>query len=88
MQSITNINGRIRMTPKQLDVIKMNLNPTKKLFLIAMLEAPNANRKKLAELLNTDATHVSTVTKKMVNDGLIETYKIPDSVSLRYVVKI
>ena len=76
------------MTPKQLEVMSMDLNPTKKLFMIAMLEMPDANRKRLAEFLNTDAPHVSTVAKKLVSDGLITTKRMDDSVSLRYEVLI
>lgn len=75
------------MNSKQLAVMKMKINPMKKLMLIAMLEDSNLNRKRLAELAGVDARHVSTVAKKLIEDGLIETYKIPDSVSVRYIVK-
>ena len=76
------------MNNKQLEVMKLSINPTKKLFMLAMLEQPNANRKKLAEFMNCDATHVSTVSKKLVEEGLISSKRVDESSAIRYEVLV
>lgn len=76
------------MNNKQLEVMSLSIHPTKKLFLLAMLEHPDANRKKLAEFMNCDATHVSTVSKKLVEDGLLSIRRLDESASVRYEVLV
>ena len=74
------------MNDKQLEVMKLSINPTKKLFMLAMLEKPEANRKALAEFMNCDATHISSVTKKLVSDGLVSVTRQCESSAIRYKV--
>lgn len=78
----------ITMNAKQLEVMKLSIHPTKKLFMLAMLERPEANRKRLAEFMNCDATHVSVVAKKLVDDGLVSIERVDDSVAIKYKVLI
>ena len=76
------------MNNKQLEVMQCSINPTKKLFLLAMLERPEASRRQLAEFMNCDATHISTVAKKLVNDGLLRVSRVDNSAAIRYEVLV
>lgn len=76
------------MNNKQLEIMKLSINPTKKLFMLAMIECPNASRKHLAELMNCDPTHISTVAKKLVSDGLIKVERVADTSNVRYEVLV
>ena len=56
--------------------------------MLAMIEKPEANRKTLAEFMNCDATHVSTVAKKLVSDGLIKVERKEETSAIRYEVLV
>lgn len=87
METVNNDN-ETTMNTKQLEVMKMSLNPTKKLFLLAMLEMPEASRKGLSEFMNCDATHISTVSKKLVEDGLIMIERVEETSRVKYTVNV
>lgn len=76
------------MNKKQLKVMGLSLNPTKKLVLLAILERPGSSRKQLSEFMNCDATHVSTITKKLVTDGLLSIDRVEESARVKYTVLV
>lgn len=76
------------MTAKQIEVMGMELNPTKKLVLLAILERPDSSRKTLSEFMNCDPTHLSTLTKKLVADGLLSIDRVEDSARVKYSVLV
>lgn len=90
MHIVYNVNGVFmsNMNDKQLEVMGMEMNPTKKLFLLAILERPESSRKKLAEFMNCDPSHISTVTKKLVADGLLLIERVEESPRVKYTVLV
>lgn len=53
-----------------------------------MLEMPEASRKGLSEFMNCDATHISTVSKKLVEDGLIMIERVEETSRVKYTVNV
>lgn len=87
IETVNNKN-EVYMNNKQLEIMQCSLHPTKKLFLLAMLERPESSRRQLAEFMNCDATHVSTVAKKLIKDGLLNVVRVDNSAAVRYEVLI